>query len=67
MKLQSTFAMLDVLRGRKQLSKVMQGGYPKNGQRVPVTIHGFITHQHGSDDGISIEFGVEVTKVEAGT
>jgi len=28
------------------------------------TIHGFITHRHGHDDGESQEFGVEVTKVE---
>lgn len=62
MKLQSKFAMLDVMRGRKQLSKVMQ-----DGTRVPVTIRGYITHQDSRDDGISIQFGVEVTKVEAGT
>mgnify|MGYP007011826221 CR=1 FL=1 len=66
MKLQSTFALLDVMRGRKALDKLMPPGSQSlpDDQRIPVTIHGFISHRHGSDDGISQEFGVDVTRVE---
>lgn len=66
MKLTSTFALLDVTRGRKTLDKMMPPGsqpLPKD-KRIPVTIRGFISHRHSSDDGVSIEFGVDVTKVE---
>jgi hypothetical protein len=69
MKLHSKFALLDVQHGRRQLEKIFskgRGGYPANGERIPVTITGYITHQHGADDGESIEFGVEVESVEAG-
>mgnify|MGYP001453105985 CR=1 FL=1 len=66
MKITSTFALLDVTRGRKALNKLMPPGSQSlpNDKRIPVTIHGFISHRHGSDDGISQEFGVDVTKVE---
>lgn len=70
MKLHSKSALLDVQHGRKQLERIFakgRGGYPANGERVPVTITGYITHQHGSDDGESIEFGVEVSDVQAGS
>jgi hypothetical protein len=66
MKLQSTFALLDVMRGRRALDKLMPPGsqsLPKD-KRIPVTIKGFISHRHGDDDGVSIEFGVDVTSVE---
>jgi|DEB0MinimDraft_10_1074344.scaffolds.fasta_scaffold342835_2 hypothetical protein len=69
MKLHSKFALLDVQHGRRQLERIFakgRGGYPANGERIPVTITGYITHQHGGDDGTSIEFGVEVTDLQAG-
>jgi hypothetical protein len=69
MKLHSKFALLDVGHGRKGLVKALKigkNGYPVNGERIPVTITGYITHQWGGDDGESIEFGVEVESVEAG-
>lgn len=65
MKLQCTFAVLDVLKGRKQLDKLMPPGsqsLPRD-KRIPVVIHGFISHRHGRDDGISQEFGVDVEAV----
>lgn len=61
MKLQSDFALLDVKRGRARLAKEI-----KSGPRIPVVIHGWIDHQWGDDDGTSIEFAVDVTKVEVG-
>jgi len=66
MKLQSDFALLDVKRGRKALDKMMPpGSQPLSKRdRIPVIIRGFISHRHGADDGISIEFGVDVTSVE---
>lgn len=69
MKLKSTYALLDVERGRRRLEKIFsngKGGYGKNRERVPVIITGYITHQHGDDDGVSIEFGVDVVSVEVG-
>jgi hypothetical protein len=69
MNMESNFALLDVRRGRRQLERLFakgRGGYPANGERIPVTIKGYITHQHGDDDGESIEFGVQVLSVEAG-
>ena len=66
MKIKSTFAILDVQNGRKLLAKRMLPGsrsLPK-GERIPVVIHGWISHRHGNDDGTSIEFGVDVDRVE---
>ena len=60
MKLHSGFAILDVKHGRKALAKKMPTGSNRlpDKERIPVTITGYISHQHGNDDGISIEFGV---------
>jgi hypothetical protein len=68
MKIRSKFALLDVTYGRKALDRLMPPGsqsLPKD-ERIPVTIEGFISHRHGSDDGVSIEFGVDVTSVKLG-
>jgi len=68
MKIQSTFALLDVKRGRKKLLKIL--GYPGNHmggpQRkpIPVVIYGEIIGPWGHDDGISQEFEVIVKEVE---
>lgn len=59
--LKSNFAILDVKSGRKGLAKAIAKGL-----RVPVTIVGWIDCQHDNDDGISIEFQVDVTSVSAG-
>ena len=70
MKLQSDFALLDVKRGRRQLDKMVERngltGAAKHDlpERIPVVIRGYITHRHGRDDGISQEWGVEVSSVE---
>lgn len=68
MKLTSSFALLDVTKGRKQLAKMMPpvSQLLTEDKRIPVTITGFISHQHGWDDGVSIEFGIDVTKVVCG-
>ena len=65
MKLHSDFAILDVKHGRKQLDKKMPAGSERlpDAEHIPVTILGFITHRHGGDDGVSMEFGIEVKKV----
>lgn len=60
MKLQSDFALLDVKRGRKGLVKRTQ-----KGERIPVTITGYIAGQWGHDDGESIEFEFKVLEVKA--
>ena len=62
MKIQSTFALLDVKRGRVGLLKAC-GGIEGNA-RIPVTITGFITGAWGHDDGESREFEIEVSKAE---
>jgi hypothetical protein len=67
-KLTSTFAILDVKGGRHALAKHFKDR-PRTGPcpaelRVPVTIHGTIDGVWGHDDGVSIEFSVDVTKLE---
>jgi len=57
MKIQSNFALLDVKHGRKGLEKALSKG------PIPVTITGNLTGVWGNDDGESVEFEVEVTKV----
>ena len=60
--LSSTFALIDVKKGRQTLSKVVRKGY-----RVPFTIKGFIqAGQVGKDDGVSIEFAADVTSATFG-
>ncbi len=56
-KLQSHYAVLDVMRGRKKLSKLItaDGG-------VDVIIYGRITDSEGPTDCVSREFTVEVKK-----
>lgn len=63
MKIKSTFALLDVQNGRGSLNKKIKvGNYIPD--PVEVIIRGKITHRHGGFDGVSQEFGVEVTSVE---
>lgn len=69
-KITSDFALLDVKRGRKALAKhfknrPIMGACPQE-MRIPITITGYISHQYGADDGISIEFGVRVESVKVG-
>lgn len=58
MRLQSTFAILDVMRGRRSLEKAL-----KSGQSIPVVIEAEIVRPWGSDDGVSIEFELRVKSV----
>lgn len=55
----STFALLDVKRGRAALRKATQ-----QNDRIPVTITGYITGPFGGDDGVSQEFQIKVTGVK---
>lgn len=57
-KISSGFALLDVQLGRKGLAREVEK------RKIPVTIKGFITNQWGNDDGVSIEFEVEVKEVK---
>ena len=58
MKLQSTYAMLDVMRGRVGLKKAIE-----RGKAVSVVIEGEISDMFGNDDGVSREFNVDVKRV----
>lgn len=53
----STFGLLDVKRGRAALVRRLADG------PIPVTIQAFITKDWGRDDGVSMEFELEVTSV----
>lgn len=68
-KYKSDFALLDVKSGRATLAKLFAvNGYPEKVEvRIPVTIKGFITHRHSGDDGVSIEYGVEVSDLKIAT
>lgn len=68
----SDFALLDVKKGRKRLFKCVGGqGFGKTGkptgERIPVTITGFIVGAHSDDDGTSREFEVEVIGLDIQT
>jgi hypothetical protein len=52
-KISSDFAILDVKNGRVALAKRIN-----RGERVPVTIRGYIDTVHSNDDGTSIEFSL---------
>ena len=56
MKLDSAHAVLDVKLGRQKLKSVLQ---ERLGRKIPVTIKGHLV-QVGNDDGVSIEFIVDV-------
>jgi hypothetical protein len=69
MKIVSDFALLDVKQGRGALNKRL-ANRPRSGpcpdhMRIPVVIHGYIDDVWGSFDGVSQEYTVVVTKVEA--
>lgn len=57
----STFALLDVQKGRAALEKIVANSY-----RIPVVIVGYIQNGRsgvGHDDGISREFSIDVESV----
>jgi len=69
MNIGSTFAIIDVKRGRKQLAKHFEerpltGECPKD-FRIPVTITGYLDSQWGNDDGESTEFSMTVESISA--
>ena len=68
MKIESTFAVLDVKAGRKRLAKHFASrpsmGHCPPELRIPVIITGYIDGVNSNDDGTSIEFAVIVEKVE---
>lgn len=60
----STFALLDVQKGRGPLAKIVGDSY-----QIPVTMTGYIQNGAGGvggDDGVSREFSVDVTSVVLG-
>lgn len=59
-RIKSTYALLDVMAGRKALAKHLAKHGP-----VRVTIEAEIVDPFGSDDGESIEFNCEVFSVKA--
>lgn len=59
-RLSSTYAILDVMRGRKALVKHLAKHGP-----VRVIIEAEITDPYGIDDGESIEFNCDVLRIEA--
>jgi hypothetical protein len=58
-RISSTFAILDIERGRKALAKHLDRHGP-----VRVLIEAVITGPYGYDDGVSIEFCADVVSVE---
>lgn len=57
-KLTSSYAILDIERGRKSLVKHLAKHGP-----VRVMIEAIITDPYGRDDGVSIEFNMDVLSV----
>lgn len=68
MKIESSFAIIDVKKGRKKLSKHFEHR-PRFGEcppslRIPVTITGYLEGQHSRDDGESIGFSMSVDSIK---
>lgn len=57
-KVDSTYALLDVKKGRRKLAGRVER--LREGEGIPVVIHGRIVSRWGGDDGTSIEFQVAV-------
>lgn len=55
----SGFATIDITDGRHELADALDGGRAA----IPVTITGFITSAWSGDDGVSIEFGIDVENI----
>jgi len=55
----SDFAIVDIKKGRNALAK-----YLRENARLSVVIHATLTEPYGNDDGVSIEFNADVTKIE---
>ena len=67
MKIQSDFLLLDIKHGRQQIYNWFRTKADKrkpHTQKIPVTIHGYISDVYSHDDGESREFEVIVTSVE---
>ena len=58
----SGFGLIDITRGKVALAK-RQGIGNKPYKPIPVTIHGFIEHAWGSDDGESQEFSLDIKEL----
>lgn len=58
-KISSSYAIIDVEKGRKALEKYLR----ENG-KLRVTIEAVLTDPFGSDDGTSIEFNADVLSIE---
>lgn len=56
----SNFAILDVKVGRKALAKLVE----QKKMKVPVIITGDLNCVHSGDDGVSIEFALDVRSVK---
>ena len=56
-RISSDFASLDVKRGRVELARRIN-----RGERIPVTIRGYIDTVHSHDDGTSIEFSLSAVE-----
>ena len=67
----SDFALLDVMKGRHKLAKHFKGREGKLGPcppelRIPVVVVGSLVGRASNDDGVSIEFEIEVDDVTLG-
>ena len=58
-RVQSNFAILDVKRGHKTLTKELN-----KGNAVEVVVTGNLVGEYGSFDGMSVEFEIDVGSVE---
>lgn len=70
-KMGSDWGMIDVREGRHELADHFKNNAPRLGPcppevRVPVFIRGYITGDIGDDDGISIEFGMDIERIHVG-
>lgn len=63
MKITSDYAWIDVKRGRAMLRNLVQD----HGCSIPITLDGYITEDSSRDDGVSIEFQMDVKKITLGT
>jgi len=59
MRIKAAWGVIDVQHGRRKLAKRIQAG-----ETFDILIHATVNEINSDDDGVSIEFGMDISKLE---